>query len=77
MKGTWGKRVFGAVSKTPRNTRFRLEVTLDNGCTIYETIVIPNDELRRYTRLYGHTLNRLTDKLEARIKERHQSWMAE
>lgn len=39
MKGTWGKRVFGAVSKTPRNTRFRLEVTLDNGCTIYETIV--------------------------------------
>lgn len=72
MKGTWGRRVYGTVHRGPTYTRFRLEFTLDNQCTFYETAVLPNRELDRYTRLYGHTLNRMTDKLASRVAQRAQ-----
>lgn len=75
MEGTWGRRVFGTVSRTPRNTRFRLEVRLDNGCVIFQVIHVPNNELEAFPGLYGFTLDQITAKLDERIKERHQEWL--
>lgn len=75
MEGTWGRRVYGTVTKTPRTTRFRLEVTMDNGCTIFETKILSNEELDRFPRAYGLTLDYLTAKLDARLAQRFQEWM--
>lgn len=75
MEGTWGRRVYGTVSKTPRCTRFRLEVTMENGCTIFETKIVSNLELDRFPRAYGLILDDLTSKLEKRLNERHQAWL--
>lgn len=75
MQGTWGRRVWGKVVKGPTRTRFRLEVRLQNDCVFFETIIVGNEELERYPNLYGWTLDRMTDKLEERIKERHQEWL--
>lgn len=75
MEGTWGKRVYGVVERSSRITLFRLEVKLDNGCTFYEAERASNLELEQFEGLYGFILDRLTDKLDKRIKARHQQWM--
>lgn len=72
MKGTWGRRVYGSVRKGAKYTRFRLEIVMDNDCTIYETAVVPNDELEQYPTLYPWTLNNLTEKLIKRLEARAQ-----
>lgn len=77
MQGTWGRRVFGVVVKGPKFTRFRLEVKLDNGATISSNIVVPNNELEQFDKLYGYTLNEMVKSLDQRIKERSQMWASQ
>jgi hypothetical protein len=74
MQGTWGRRVFGTVKRGPKYTRFRLEVKLDNGCTIYETQHVNNNELELFEGLYSFMLDEMTYRLEERIEERAQTW---
>lgn len=74
MVGTWGRRVFGTVKRGPKYTRFRLEIKLDNGCTIYETQLVSNLEIDDFEGLYGFVLDQMTDRLAKRIKERAQIW---
>lgn len=77
MKGTWGRRVYGTVTRTPRYTRFHLELQMDNKCTIYEVRCVSNDELNSDPRGYGKMLDYLTAKLETRLASHYQSWMRE
>lgn len=74
MKGTWGRRVFGTVEKGPKNTRFHLEIAIDNGSFIEEIVVVTNLELECFRKLYGFILDRMTTRLEKRLDERHQPW---
>lgn len=75
MKDTWGRRVWGEVRKGPTHTRFRLEIKLQNECIFYQVIRIPNNELELYPKLYGFTLDRMTEKLDERVKSHHEEWM--
>jgi hypothetical protein len=70
MKGTWGRRVFGTIQKGPTYTRFHLEITLLNGCPFYQVIEVRNEELAADPRLYKHILDKMTEKLEQRVKDR-------
>lgn len=70
MKGTWGRRVFGTVTKGPTYTRFRLEFALSNGVSIYEVEQVPNGILKDYPDYYKYVLDLLLEKLAARVAER-------
>lgn len=72
MKGTWGRRVYGSVKKGTKYTRFRLEMTLTNDCTFFETHLQSNESLEQYPALYGWTLDLLTDRLNKRVEARPQ-----
>lgn len=77
MENTWGRRVHGSVKKGAKFTRFHLEVRMENNVVATCTIMIPNNELELYPKLYPFTLNRMTEDLDKRITERHQKWMRE
>lgn len=62
--------MYGKVEKGPSYTRFYVEFILGNGCTFYETCVLPNEQLKQYPKLYSSTLTKMTDKLKKRIDDR-------
>jgi len=72
MEGRWGRRVYGKVQRQNRYTRFRLEITLKNDCVFHETTHVANDQLDQYPKLYGWTLDNMTEKLKERVDARLQ-----
>lgn len=72
MKGTPWKRVHGRVIKGPTYTRFRVEVTINNGCGLYEVCVLKNSDLVRFPKLYARTLDAMVVTLANRVGDRAQ-----
>jgi hypothetical protein len=72
MEDRWGRRVYGKVQRGPKYTRFRIEIELANQCVFHETHIQANDQLDRYPKLYGWTLDLMTEKLIKRVAERLQ-----
>lgn len=72
MEGTWGRRVYGSVKRGAKYTRFRLEFVLTNDCIFDIVMVQSNDTLDQYPRLYGWTLDEMTEKLAQRVEARPQ-----
>lgn len=70
MKGTWGRRVFGTVTRGRKFTRFQLELRLQNNCVMTETQLVSNEKLEQYPKAYGYALDLITYKLEMRLAER-------
>ena len=77
MEGTWGRRVSGSVSRGKRYTKFYVGVRMDNGCVVYQYIVVPNEELEQDPELYGFTLDKIVKNLDERLKARHQLWLTQ
>lgn len=72
MEGRWGRRVYGKVQRQTTYTRFRLEIIIHNGLTMYETEHVSNDVIDQYPKLYGWTLDNMMEKLKTRVEARLQ-----
>lgn len=67
MEGTWGKRVFGSVTKDEMFTTFYLQVETRYGQKICSRIMIPNLDLEHHPDIYAYTLDRMVFQID-----RHQ-----
>lgn len=65
MEGTWGKRIYGSVTKEEDRTRFHLEMDTREDEHITSTYYILKDELEAYPWLYGQTLNTMVAEVES------------
>lgn len=69
-KGRWGRRVWGEVHRGSTYTRFHLQITIENGCDFFETLLISNLQLKSQPLIYGWTLDEMTKRLAKRVDER-------
>jgi len=74
MKGTWGRRVFGTVSRGPRTTRFHLEVRIRNGLVVTRDKIVSNIELEAFPKLYGFVLDEMVYHIDQQVKRRNYTF---
>lgn len=67
MEGTWGRRIYGEVRKIDDRTLFTLFMNLREGRSIQVSAFGNNEDLERYSNLYGLILDRLTQQLQQRL----------
>lgn len=65
MEGTWGRRIFGTVTKDGERVRFHLEMDLREGQHVTSTYFILEEELGAYPWLYKQTLDTMVAEIES------------
>lgn len=68
MEGTWGRRIYGSVTRDEERTKFFLEMEMREGTKITSTYFVLDEELGAYPWLYKQTLDTMVAEVESLVR---------
>lgn len=67
--GRYGRRIYGSVTRGKHMTKFHLEFELLVGEIVFQTVMIPNDQLDRNPLIYKFVLDGMDQRIAKTLDE--------